>query len=502
MWLSGLQLQFSFCFAGFSVRNGFQNTNMTYQQKCSDYTEILHAERGMRFGSKPCWIAFGYPAPYAVAASSLGYQTVYRTWNQSGAVSCERFFYTGQESGAAQTLESLKNVSSANAVALSLACETDLLPAVRMLRASGLAPLAANRRDSDAPVIVGGPLTLLDPKLVAPLADVVMCGEAEDALLPMAVALAETGSKSAFLSEMSGLSEVGVWVPSVHGEVLRPHRVAAGKLPAFAANWSPLADFRDLYLVEIARGCPRRCAFCLLAGTGRFRKVPRGTILEKIPAEARGVGLVGAAVTDHPELESIVADIVATDRRVSLSSMRADRLTPTLLANLVRGGLRTLTVAADGASERIRTSIQKGITAEHLLNAASLARAHKLKGLKLYSMVGLPGETDEDIEEFSELLGALSKIVRLTVAVQSFVPKPNTPLGDAQMVDVKTLKHRLSRLQRLMKGRVVMQSTSPRWSWLDWKLAHAGEKAVLAAIAADADDGDYAAWKRAIEKWI
>lgn len=239
---------------------------MTYQQKCSDFTEILHAERGMRFGSKPCWIAFGYPAPYAVAASSLGFQTVYRTWNQTGAVSCERFFYTGQKTGATQTLESRKNVSGANAIALSLACETDLLPAVRMLRQSGLAPLSVNRRDSDAPVIVGGPLTLLDPKLVAPLADVVMCGESEDALLPMAVALAATGTKRGFLSEMSTLARVGVWVPSVHGEVLLPHRVAAEKLPAFAANWSPLADFRDLYLVEIARGCPRRCAFCLQIG--------------------------------------------------------------------------------------------------------------------------------------------------------------------------------------------------------------------------------------------
>ncbi|MBN2714427.1 MAG: radical SAM protein [Deltaproteobacteria bacterium] len=472
---------------------------MKNRQKRSHIDSFTESEKGTLASSAPLWIALGYPAPYSVAASSLGFQTVYRTWNQHARVGCERFVQAPDQGTSGTTLESGRPAREANAVAFSLACETDLLAVVQMLRQMGLSPLSAERPDDAPPVICGGPLTLLDPALMADLADVVVCGEGEDALFPIADALADARDKSDFLSRVHILREVGGWVPALQPVPPAAHMVSLAQLPAFAATWSPLADFKDLFLVEIARGCPRRCAFCLLANSGRFRRIPQDAILSKIPDDASGVGLVGAAVTDHPDLGDIVSSIVATNRRVSLSSMRADRLTPALLKDLVRGGLRTLTVAADGSSQCIRDRIHKGITAQHLIDASRMAREMKLRGLKLYSMVGLPDETDDDIREFAALVTELAGNIRLTVAVQSFVPKPNTPLGDGPMLDIKALKQRLNLFQRLMKGRVTIQSTSPRWSWVDWRLAHAGPRAVAVAMMAADEGGEFSAWKRAID---
>ncbi|MBN2339957.1 MAG: radical SAM protein [Deltaproteobacteria bacterium] len=459
--------------------------------------EILTSEQGAPTPSGDCFIALGYPADYSVAASSLGFQTIFREMNTLPTIRCERFFYQQGPPGPPTTVESARPIANAAAIAFSVSCETDLLPVASMLRQSGLAPLAANRREDDPPVIIGGPLTLLDPRLVSPLADVVVCGEAEDAVAPLAAALSEGGPKPEQISRLNSTA-AGIWIPASTPTPPPLHFVPKDRLPARAATWSPLADFKDLFLIEIARGCPRRCAFCLLAGTGRFRAVPKDRILSFIPERAKGVGLVGAAVTDHPDLEEIVAKIVASEKRVSLSSMRADRLSPALLRYLVKGGLRTLTVAADGSSSRIREEIKKGITEQHLFSAVEMAKAEKLKGMKLYSMVGLPGETDADVEEFARLVLELAKQIRLTVAIQSFVPKPNTPLGDAPMTDQKVLKARLNRFSRLIKGRVAVQSTSPRWSWIDWKLAHGKEKSALAAIQALDNGGDFAAWKQAL----
>jgi radical SAM superfamily enzyme YgiQ (UPF0313 family) len=275
------------------------------------------------------------------------------------------------------------------------------------------------------------------------------------------------------------------------------------RLPAIATGWSPRAELRDLFLVEAARGCARGCTFCVLAGSvrgrGAFRPVAAARVLAAIPAAAPGVGLVGAAVTDHPEIAEIVARIVATGRRAALSSVRADRLTPRLAALLVEGGLRTLTLAADGPSERIRAEIRKGLTADDLERAAAIAAGAGIRQLKVYAMVGLPGETDDDVAELAALLRRMAPGLELTAAVQAFVPKPGTPLAGAAMAPLPDLRHRLDLLKRLAGGRYRVSPTSPRWSWVDWKIAHAAALAGPIAVAAQRAGGGFAAWKAAIE---
>jgi radical SAM superfamily enzyme YgiQ (UPF0313 family) len=229
--------------------------------------------------------------------------------------------------------------------------------------------------------------------------------------------------------------------------------------------------------------------------------VPSERVLAAIPSDAPGVGLVGAAVTDHPQIESLVARIVRSGKRVSLSSVRADRLTPELAANLRTGGLRTLTLAADGASESLRRSLRKKISSADLHRAAEIASAAGVRRIKLYAMVGLPDEGDSDIEELARLVADFDKRLRISIAAQAFVPKPGTPLGHVKMAGMDLIRHRLDLLGRALKGRARVIPTSPRWSWVDWKLAHAGERAAWVAIEAEREGGKFAAWKKAINEF-
>lgn len=479
---------------------------MTAQRKRTHQTSnSLVGERGTIHKQASARVALGYPAPYAVAASSLGFQTIYRQLNEAPGICCARFF--APDRGVAprplKTAEDGLPVSASHAVAFSIACETELLDMVRLLVAADLAPLAVDRRATDPLVIVGGPLTSLDPCLVAPLADAVVVGEAEPAMPAITRALVAMPDKASLLATLAD-SGHGTWVPTVHAEPPPPCRAPLELLPAVSATWSPRAEFKNLFLVEATRGCRHGCTFCVLSArsncAGKFRAPPVETVLAAIPSGAPGVGLVGAAVTDHPEIEFLVARITKRDQRVSLSSIRADRLTPELAQALCHGGLRSLTLAVDGASESLRRALHKQLSTADLSRAAQVAVAAGIKRLKLYVMVGLPDETDTDMDELVRLTAALDKRLHIAIAAQAFVPKPNTPLSQIPMAPPSLIRRRLALLGRALRGRARLIPTSPRRSWLDWKLAHAGEKASLAAIRSNALGGTFAAWKQAIEE--
>ncbi|MDD5307352.1 MAG: radical SAM protein [Deltaproteobacteria bacterium] len=466
---------------------------------------LLAGERGTIRRETPAIVALGYPAPYGVAVSSLGFQTVYRAWNALPGLTCVRFFAAEGPGRVGQLLaaETGRPVAAARAIAFSVSCETELQGLVRLLRSAGLSPLAAERGADDPPVIVGGPLTSLDPRLVAPFADAVVVGEAEELLEPLGEAIVSARGRDEFLDAI-GTSRCGLWRSLLEPEPPEPAVAPVGVLPAFAATWSSAAELKDLFLVEATRGCARACAFCVLArrsgGAGVFRAVPAARILAAVTEGAPGVGLVGAAVTDHPEIEDIVRAVVARGRRASLSSIRADRLTPGLASALVAGGLATITLSADGASQRLRDRIRKGITGDDLARAASVAASAGARNLKIYAMAGLPTEEDEDVLELAALVRSLDARLRLSVAVQAFVPKPGTPLAREPMADPGVIRRRVALLRSALAGRATVLPTSPRWSWLDWKLAHSGRKAALAAVAAERAGGGFGAWRAAIEE--
>ena len=232
-----------------------------------------------------------------------------------------------------------------------------------------------------------------------------------------------------------------------------------------------------MFLIEPERGCHRGCTYCVMrrSTNGGMRLVDPARVAALIPGDARRVGLVGAAVTDHPRLAEILRIIVDAGREVGISSLRADRLNDEIVGLLRRGGYRTLTTAADGASERMRDQIQRKTKERHLLRAAEFARTHRMTALKLYMMLGLPGETMEDIDELARFGLELARIApRLVLGIAPFVAKRNTPLDGAPFEAIDVLDEKLARLRGAVRGRVLLRPTSPKWAWVEYRLAQGG----------------------------
>jgi radical SAM superfamily enzyme YgiQ (UPF0313 family) len=473
----------------------------------------LEAERGTLYRQGGLGVALVYPSPYHVGMSSLGYQTIYRELNQLPGVAAERAFLpdepTQGRAGRADpllTYESMRPVGDFPVVAFSLAYELELAGLVTCLDLAGIPARASERADGAGRrrwplVVVGGPLTFSNPVPAGPFADVILLGEAEELIAILMTAVRETGSDRAGL--LAGLAaQPGFYVPSLHGEQVP--RIAAAddaRLPAYSQVLTPHTELADMFLIEPERGCHRGCTYCVMrrSTNGGMRLVEPERVLGRIPADARRVGLVGAAVTDHPQLTTILRGIVDGGREVGISSLRADRLNDEIVGLLKRGGYRTLTTASDGASERLRTSIERKTKERHLLRAAELSRAHDLRHLKLYMMLGLPGETLDDIDELARFGGELAAIApKVIFGIAPFVAKRNTPLDGAPFEGIAAIDAKLARLKRAVGGRLELRPTSPKWAWIEYKLAQGGFAAGEAALLAARAGGRFGDWRRAL----
>jgi radical SAM superfamily enzyme YgiQ (UPF0313 family) len=454
-------------------------------------------------------VALCYPSPYAVGMSSLGFQTIYRELNALPNVTAERAFLPDDARAARQSREALCTYESARPigdfpiVAFSLAYELELAGLVDCLDLAGIPALAEDRAQQPERVplvVIGGPLTFSNPVPAGPYADVMILGEAEGLLPILIEAVRGTPDRAALLAELA--RRPGFYVPALHGEQLPGIAAAPNeRLPAFSQVRTPHTELRDMFLIEPERGCHRGCTYCVMrrSTNGGMRLVAPERVKALIPADARRVGLVGAAVTDHPGLPEILRFIVDTGREVGISSLRADRLNSEIVGLLKRGGYETLTTASDGASERMREIIHRKTNERHLLRAAELCREHGLRQLKLYMMVGLPGETDADIDELVRFSLELAKVApRLALGIAPFVSKRNTPLDATPFEAIAVIEERLRRLRTGLHGRVEIRPTSPRWAWVEYRLAQGGFAAGRAAARATRAGGRFADWKAAL----
>ena len=257
-----------------------------------------------------------------------------------------------------------------------------------------------------------------------------------------------------------------------------------------------------MFLIEPERGCSRGCAYCVMRRTtnGGMRLVSKERVLECIPQGAKRVGLVGAAVSDHPDIAYIVRKLAEGGAEVGLSSLRPDRLNTDFVAALKLAGHRTLTTAMDRASARLRAAIGRKTTAQHLTRAADLAREHGLLRLKLYLMVGLPGETDEDINECAALASKLAERIPVALGIAPFCPKFNTPMANESFAGIRPVTRRLTRLRTGLRGRVEVRATSARWAWVEAMLAKGGAQAGHAVLEAVHAGGTFADYARALER--
>src|SRR6185295_2825472 len=317
-------------------------------------------------------------------------------------------------------------------------------------------------------VIAGGPLTFSNPAPLAPFFDLVVLGEGEQLVAELVEIAREVGFvRERVWDALSG--RPGYFLPHVHGE--RVPAVAAADdalLPARSVIATPNTELANMFLTEAARGCSRGCTYCVMrrSTNNGMRIVARDRILAGIPTDARRVGLVGAAVTDHPDIAGIVRGVVDAGREVGISSLRADKLDDELVGLLARGGYRTLTVAADGASERMRRVIERSTQAKHLLRSAEFAAAHRLHTLKIYMMLGVPSETDADVDELIAFSKELASIhPRVAYGLAPFVAKRNTPLDGTPFAGIDLVEARLARLRKGLSaaglgGKVAVRPTS------------------------------------------
>jgi len=448
-------------------------------------------------------IALVYPSPYPIGMASLGFQTIYRALNHLGDTHAERAFASDAD-GPVLTYESGRAASDFPVVAFSVAYETEIVGLVATLTRMGVPVLGAERTAKDPFVVVGGPLTFSNPLPLAPFADVIVMGEAEQLLAPLIDVLFAGRDRARQHESLAAMP--GFFVPSVHGEQL-PAVVAcaAEQLPAYSAIWTREAALGAMFLIEPERGCSRGCTFCVMRRTtcNGMRLVPVDRVLARIPVGVPRVGLVGAAVSDHPAIVELIDAIVERGCQVGVSSLRADRLTPALVAALVRGGYTTLTTAADGASQRLRGELDKNIDERHLLHAAELCREAGLKRLKIYVMVGVPGENDDDLRELVDCLLKQALLLgpggRLALSVAPFVAKRNTPLAGTPFVGIREVDRRVALLRSGAKGRIDVRATSSRWAWVEDQLARGGPPAGLAAFEAWKNGASFAAFRRAFK---
>ena len=473
----------------------------------ADAERLLNAEHGAIRKEAPFRFALVYPSPYRAAMSSLGFQLIYREINGRADWAAERSFLPEDVAAYKEarvplfTFEGLRPVNECHVIGFSLAYELEVLGVIGCLELSGLAPLAADRHENDPLVVIGGPLTFSNPVPAGPFADVIVMGEGEALIHDLLQAYEDTPEKHLLLPRLARIP--GLYVPAIHGEKLFPVVAADNaRLPAFAQIISPNTELRNMFLVEAERGCHRQCTYCVMrrSTNGGMRLAEEDRIIAAIPEHAERVGLVGAAVSDHPRLIPIARAIVDSGRGIGLSSLRADRLTTELMEVLALGGYRTLTVSSDGVSERMRKQLGKNIRERHLVQAAEYAREHKMRLLKVYMMVGVPDETDEDIDELIRFQKELSKLAPVAMGIAPFVAKRNTPLDRTPFGGVREVNRTLKRITKELGRHIDVRSASSRWAWVEWCMAQGGFDMADAALAAYHGGGGFGAWKRGIKE--
>ncbi len=462
----------------------------------------LAQERGAPFPARrDRRVAMVYPSPYRAGMSSLGFQWVASLLAEAG-FGVERVFLPDDVEAWARaklvpvSMETGTPLSDFPILCVSVAYELELAGLIQLLDLAGIPALREERRAQDPVILAGGPLTFSNPLPLAPFVDAMLLGEADDVVVDAVGSFFDDGS-------LAGVARLaGGWTPDMGARLPPVARADDAHLPARSRIWTPEAELHDMFLVEGERGCHRACAFCVMrrSSNGGMRLVTPERLLELVPPEAPRVGLVGAAISDHPRLPDLLGALVDAGKGIGISSLRADRvaLKPDIPRLLRAGGYSTLTVASDAASQRLRRVMQKGTTEGHLLACAEAAREHKYRLLKVYMMLGVPDETDEDLDELVAFSRKLAAIHPIALGIAPFVPKRNTPWDTQPFAGEKLVEARLAKLRAGLRGsRVDVRATSARWAWVEHLLAQGGPEAGHATLAAVRAGGAFADWKRA-----
>lgn len=455
-------------------------------------------------------VALVYANSYAVGMASLGFQTVYHLLNLRDDVVCERVFDDERwdDSPPPLSVESQRRPDDFAVLAFSLSFELDYLRAVNLLRRCQMTSIWAEEREDHDPILIaGGPAVSANPMPLAPIFDAFVIGEAEEVIGPLVdILAAEVGRRDRLLERLSRLE--GVYVPQVHGRETHVRRLwlkDVDRFPTRSVLWTPAAEFGFMHLVELARGCRWGCHFCLAGYTSRpWRQRSLPVVLQAVEEglhHRRRVGLISAAVSDYASIDELMNELMARKVAVSVSSLRADTLSPKVLDAIARSGTHTVTLAPEAGSQRLRDIIGKGISEEDILRATAMAAERRFTQLKLYFMLGLPEEGEEDVEALIMLVQRVATQFphQVVVNVTPFVPKPHTPFQWLMAPAAGVVTKRLERVKQGLRGRrVQVRAESPEWSQVQAVLARGDER--LAPVLAGLRRPALAAWRQSLQE--
>ena len=490
-----------------------------YKDEDSRVTINPHAEQK---------VAIIYPNTYFVGMSNLGLHIIYEEINLRNDSVCERIFLPEKKELEAydktktplMSVETQRPMHQFDVVAFDVTFEMDYFHIPLMMHLGRVPVMSEDRTGFDPIVIAGGPCATFNPEPFADFIDAFIIGEGEGIVTAVLERIRKGRENGESREEtIAALAQIdGVYVPTLYTpqydendrfvgydiadgapKIIRRHfePLTSGGETVIATNFT---EFGAMYIIEVARGCGRHCRFCMAGYCFRVPRVrPLDILKEGVDrAEKLGkkVGLMGAAISDYPEVDELVTYIRAKDMRYSCASLRADSLTQAVVDGLADSGQKTITIAPETGSERLRRVINKGISEENLRTAAQLSAKSGIQHMRLYIMIGLPTETDEDIDAIIGLaertqahMAEVGCKGRLTLSINPFIPKPFTPFQWMAMDHQKSVEKKLQYIKKSLQKnrRIEVLVESPKEAYIQGVLARGDRRLgkVLAACALD-----------------
>lgn len=487
--------------------------------------------------------AFVYPNTYHVGMSNLGLHIIYQQINARNDTFCERVFMpdkrTEQEYLRTNTpLMSIENqlpLYEFPLIGFALSFEMDYFNMLAILKMGKVACLAAERAENDPIVIAGGPCATFNPEPIADFIDVFVIGEGEEVihdLLDIYYNCRERGlNREQTLMSLANVA--GLYVPRFYKPIYHtdgslqelkpladvPKKIRRrwiadlNKYDAHSVIVTSQTEFKNMYLIEVARGCGRHCRFCMAGYCFREPRVRTLANIEKAVLQAQKyqakVGLMGASISDYPEIDRLCDLIISCNMNLSVASLRADSLTQGLVDGLVKSGQKTITLAPEAGSNKMRRVINKTITDEDLFNSVEMAIKAGIPNIRLYIMVGLPFEEQVDIEDIVTMadkikahMDALGSKGKLTLSVNPFIPKPFTPFQWMPMTTEDVVSKKFKYLAAQFKARkgIELLLESTKESYIQAILARGNRRLSLAMLYAY-NNGGSKAFRKALKKY-